>query len=573
MNRLAVCLLIVACLCMPRFARGQTPTQAPTRDTPSQATPARDHQATTGTGVIRGRIVEATGGHGLSRVEVRAGPNAGQVTGRIAYTDADGRYEIKNLPAGTYTIIAQKPNYVRTSWGEQRAEGPGKRIPLADGQVLEHYDVKIQRAGAITGRILDEFGDPVTDVSVTTMHYQYVQGSRRLVNTGGASTNDIGEYRIFGLVPGQYYVSATLREMSFQTVTTIASAYAPTYYPGTGNITEAQRVTIAPGQTIAGMNLSLQPVRTARITGVALDDDGRPLAGAFVSLISNSIGFGMPTAGVVVQHDGTFTVGGVTPGEYVLRTFSTGTQSAATATVSVSGSDVKDVQLIAVKPSTLRGRIVFTDSATSAAPPKPTAFDLGAMRDFSAGQAVRSPATIKDDGTFEIALPAGHVLIRGIQRQQPQQLANNNGPSPWRINRVLFNDIDVGDTGIDVPPNGGVENVIVEMTNRTNEVSGRVTDADGSIVRDVFVIVFAQDPVHWTVQTRHLSVGRPGLDDRYHARLLAGDYYAVAISDVETNAWTDSDFLSAVRDRATKFSIADGETKTIDLHVSPPPVY
>ncbi len=241
MIRLARCLLIVACLCMPRFARAQTPTQAPTRDTPSQATPARDNQATTGTGVIRGRIVEATSGHGLSRVEVRAGPNAGQVPGRMSYTDADGRYEIKNLPAGTYTIVAQKPNYVRTSWGEQRAEGPGKRIPLADGQVLEHYDVNIQRAGAITGRIIDEFGDPVTDVSVTTMHYQYVQGSRRLVNTGGASTNDLGEYRIFGLAPGQYYVSASLREMSFQTVTTITSAYAPTYYPGTGNITEAQR--------------------------------------------------------------------------------------------------------------------------------------------------------------------------------------------------------------------------------------------------------------------------------------------------------------------------------------------
>ncbi len=239
----------------------------------------------------------------------------------------------------------------------------------------------------------------------------------------------------------------------------------------------------------------------------------------------------------------------------------------------IDGSDVKDVQLIALKPSTLRGRIVFTDSATAAAAPKPTAFDLGAMRAFSAGQAVRNAATIKDDGTFEIALPAGHVLIRGIQRQQPQQLANNNGPSPWRINRVLFNDIDVGDSGIDVPAGGSIENVIVEMTNRSNEMSGRVTDADGKVVRDCFVIVFAQDPVHWTVQTRHLSVGRPGLDDRYHARVLAGDYYAIAMSDVETNAWTDSDFLSAVRDRATKFSIADGETKTIDLHVSPPPVY
>src|SRR5579872_241611 len=196
MNRLAQCLLIVACVCMPRPGHVQTP--APPRDAPAPAAPARDNAAATGTGIIRGRIFDAASGHGLSRVEVRAGPNAGQVPGRISYTDADGRYEIKNLPAGTYTIIAQKTNYVRTSWGEQRADGPGKRIPLAEGQVLENYDVKIQRGGTITGRILDEFGDPVTDVTVMPMRYQYMQGQRRLVGTGHAGqTNDIGEYRIY----------------------------------------------------------------------------------------------------------------------------------------------------------------------------------------------------------------------------------------------------------------------------------------------------------------------------------------------------------------------------------------
>jgi hypothetical protein len=85
--------------------------------------------------------------------------------------------------------------------------------------------------------------------------------------------------------------------------------------------------------------------------------------------------------------------------------------------------------------------------------------------------------------------------------------------------------------------------------------------------------VFAQDPVHWTVQTRHLSVSRPGRDDLFHARLLPGDYYAVAMTDVEANAWTDSEFLSLAREHATKFTIGDGETKTIDLPLSAAPVF
>ena len=196
---------------------------------------------------------------------------------------------------------------------------------------------------------------------------------------------------------------------------------------------------------------------------------------------------------------------------------------------------------------------------------------MGAVREWVMGQIVRSPAKIKDDGTFEISLQPGHVLIRGaIAAPTP---VGPTGPSPWRLNRVIVNNLDVGDTGIDVPASSAVENVVVEMTNRVSSASGRVTDADGKTVRDCYVIVFAQDPVHWTVQTRHLSVSRPAQDDLFHARLLPGDYYAVAMSDVEVNAWTDPEFLGLARERATKFSIADGETKTIDLPLSAAPVF
>ena len=166
MSRAFVCLVAVLSLAPARSAPGQT--------RPSQ--PARDAAAATGgTAAIRGRVVDAATGRALSRVEMRAGPNAGQVNGRVVMTDGEGRYEISGLPAGVYTIIAAKPNYVRTSWGEQRSEGPGKRITLADGQKLDNINLSLKRAGVVTGKIVDEFGDPVTDVFVTAMRYQYVQ--------------------------------------------------------------------------------------------------------------------------------------------------------------------------------------------------------------------------------------------------------------------------------------------------------------------------------------------------------------------------------------------------------------
>jgi protocatechuate 3,4-dioxygenase beta subunit len=406
-------------------------------------------------------------------------------------------------------------------------------------------------------------------VFVTAMRYQYVQGSRRLMPSRSGATNDIGEYRIYGLSPGQYFVSATLRTVMMNGAGADPgdrSGYAPTFYPGTGSVSEAQRLTVGSGQTMTGINLTLLPVQTARISGTALGQDGKPILNAMVVIsprgglpgLSNFVGPSRP--------DGTFSIGGVAPGEYSIR-LNVPTGESAETTVTVSGADVTGIDLIAAKPSTIRGRIVFTDSATSAAPPKPTAIDTGAWREWGTGQQVRSQAKIQDDGTFEISLAAGRVQVRAAP-------TGGNASTPaWRLNRVILGDLDVGDAGLEVPPNATVDNVIVEMTNHNSNVSGRVSDADGNLVRDAFVIVFAQDPVHWTVQTRYLSAVRPGVDDLYHARLLAGDYYAVAMSDVEANAWTDPEFLAHAREHAVKFSIADAETKRIDLPVTPAPVF
>jgi hypothetical protein len=533
--------------------------QAPARDNP---TPPR------GTASIRGRVGDAASGRPLSRVEIRAGA-AGTPQQASGLTDGDGRYELDGLPAGAYTVIATKANYVRASWGEQRPEGPGRHITLADGQKLDSINFSLKRAGAVAGTIVDEFGDPITDVSVTAMRYQYIQGSRRLMPNGrGGQTNDIGEFRIYGLSPGQYYISATLRNfMANLADTNDRTGYAATLYPGTGNVAEAQRLTIAAGQTVAGINLALLPIRTAKVSGTATDAEGKPIAGGMIVVMQRLGATAMGGMVSPMRPDGKFTINGLTPGDYTLR-LNVPTGEDAVADLSVSGSDINDVRLVVTRPSTIRGRVVFTASATPAASPRPTAIDVGAFRDWISGQLVRSPARIKEDGTFEVSLPAGHVLLRAAPAPAAAGTAR-----PWRLNRVIVNDIDVADTGIDVPPDATIENVVVEMTDHSSEAMGRVTDADGNIVRDCFVVVFAQDPARWTVETRYVSVARPGADDLFHVRLLPGDYYAVAMSEVETGAWTDPEFLSQARDRATKLSIADAEKKAIDLPLSEAPVF
>ena len=91
-------------------------------------------------------------------------------------------------------------------------------------------------------------------------------------------------------------------------------------------------------------------------------------------------------------------------------------------------------------------------------------------------------------------------------------------------------------------------------------------------MRDCYVIVFAQDSTSWTPGTRYLASVRPALDDLFHAKMPAGDYYAVAMTEVDQGAWNDAEFLAAIRDRATKFSVTAGDTR-VDLPLSPAPVF
>jgi hypothetical protein len=571
----------------------------PPRDPGQQPTP-------TGTSRIRGRVTTTDGNQPLRRATVRLGGLAGPNGQRLATTDQDGRYEFASLPAGRYTVMISKAGYVGTS---------SKPIDVADNQHADTVNVSVPRGGVIAGRVLDEFGDPVTNAQVMAMRSVFQQGRRQLQPSGGGSqTNDIGEFRIFGLSPGQYYIAANLRSNPQMIVINGVpqaqpdeSGYATTYYPGTADSASATRLTIAAEQTISEITVALSPTHLAKITGTAFDSEGRPMPRGNVMASPRSGNFGFGGSNGQIKPDGTFILPNVSPGEYTLRaTMPPGPPTGpvapptpgnppprpetAIANVTVNGADIVDIALYPVKPVKATGRIVFDDMA-AAASVKPATIRITTQMvnpqdNIPFPNPNNAPPTAKDDLTFEIMTSPGVVILRASAPPAPP--SGGNPAMPWQMKAVMVRGVNVIDTGIEFKPGEDVGDIEIELTNRAQKISGRVLDASGQPAKDFALVLFSQDRSRWTnVTNRYWAVARPlqqpppqiqaqlqqqmqpQVPGAYQmSSLPPGDYYGLALEQIDIQTASDPDFLESVSRSATPFSLREGETKTLDFRIS-----
>src|SRR6187549_3784669 len=148
-------------------------------------------EAKTGTSRVRGRVLANDTGNPLRRAQVRiSGPDIGTKT---ALTDAQGRFEFRDLPAGRFNVSVTKSGFVTMQYGQNRPFETGRPIELVDAQALDKVDVSLPRGSVLAGRVVDELGEAVAEAEVSAMRMQYQNGKRRLTPSGRTGiTNDLG---------------------------------------------------------------------------------------------------------------------------------------------------------------------------------------------------------------------------------------------------------------------------------------------------------------------------------------------------------------------------------------------
>ena len=564
-----------------------------------------------GTAALAGRV--SHDGQPMARVHVVITPSD-QSTEFQAVTGHDGRFAFDNIPAGRYLVTASRMGLVTAHYGSPRpGYPPGTRVVIEDGERAE-IEIPIIRASTIAGRIVHEDGRPMPRQFPWLLEERMV-GDRRMlararmpydIGNFERSTNDLGEFRLFGLPPGRYYLLINPSIAPGARITTsdevrwavqpprtgqaAANApppgpivgYATFYFPGTASPGEAQPIVVGPGEVREGLTFRVGFVPVARVAGAVQRPDGSPAANATVTMRHRELKASIEGSNRAVRTDasGRFTFQNVPPGDYrvTLRASSTTPPKEldlwAQADVGVAGSDIEGVSLALAPASTISGRVSL-DGATQAPPENLaairlhfTATEAMALAMSGGGSGAQPPTTsVRSDGTFRIeGLPPDRYLVGASW----PGMRSGDGTSGWWITSIRLGDRELGDEPIRVEPHANIGGVAIGFSDRIGTIEGTLTDAAGRPAPGYLVLAFPVDRASWTTVSRRLvPPARPGTDGRYRLTgLLAGDYYLAVVTTMDSEDGSDPAFLEALVPGTIKISIGHGETRRQDLRIS-----
>lgn len=527
---------------------------------------------------------------------------------RMTVADDDGRFRFDGLRAGRYLVRAQKVGWVPSYYGSPRpGRPPGVRVAVTAG-ALTQIQIPLTPGAVIAGRVIDQEGRPMFRQFPLLLESRMV-GDRRMISrtrfpysvgSFERATNDLGEFRLYGLPPGTYYLALSPSVPSNTRLTTDAevrwvmqppgserqappppgtvAGYARLYYPGTPDPHSAMAITVGPGQVREGLEFRVDYAPVGRIEGVVQRPDGAPASGARVTLDAREPRVNLEGSSRLATTDpqGRFVFNSVPPDDY--RVSATAASAAnesrdlwAQSDVTAVGTDITGIALTLAPAATITGRLLFDGSTLS--PPadlttvRITVMGVRAMaQTLAGGSAFTSQVhtTAAADGTFTITgLPPDRYLF---EPSWPGMRSDTRG---WWLTGVRVGAIDVAEGILAVASHAPISDVTLEFRDRIGTIEGTLLDADGHPAPGYFVLAFPTDRAHWTtISKRMRPAARPATDGRFSiSGLPGGEYFLAVVTEVDSEEATDARFLETLVPHALTVVVGEGATVRQDVRI------
>jgi hypothetical protein len=397
--------------------------------------PTKAGEKTSPTSSVSGRVVTAADASPLKAARIVLIPERRQSTsGPQAYSamsDADGRFNIKGVPAGRYQFLASHTGYVDQQYQSSGGE-KGVVLALTPGQEVKDVLFRMSRAAVITGVVTDDDGEPMENIQVVALHQPsedeidenpWLQ-HRELTSAAAAQTDDRGHYRLFGLKAGEYFIRAVdqfapprmviMPSYEWEVRSSIGTQYAPVYYPGVTQRSQAQAVAVEPGDEVQADFILLR-TKTVEISGKVIGIDGKPATNLSVFLIETPPSEFSSNQDASSDAKGEFKLRGVPPGNYMLMANESSTGDGidyhAQEKIEVGEDNVDSIMLALGRGTKISGRVAVAN---------------GNLRLERLSITLTSPeleiyggsSKLKEDGSFEIVdVPDGSFTfeVNGLE--------------------------------------------------------------------------------------------------------------------------------------------------------------
>jgi protocatechuate 3,4-dioxygenase beta subunit len=539
--------------------QGTTPTR-PARPAPNAA-PNTDSTPPKKPGTVEGVVINSVSGQPVKKATVTL-RNTAQRFAYAMVSDLAGHFLFENVEPGPYFAMAAGDGFQ-----PEMGRGSVKTFTVAEEQHVKDVAVKLQPLGLVSGRVLDEDGDPIAGANLQAMRSIYNQGRKQMSTWGYANSNDLGEFQMLDLQPGRYYFQVTAPSQQNNTTARfhgVEETYPATYYPSALDLAQATPVEVSAGAQLNNIDFRLRKIRSYGVRGKVVDGSGQAARNVRLQLMpAVPVDNSFSRMGATVQQDGTFQLRGVTSGSYIatcqrqegdVTTF-------ARQTINVGDQDVEGVLLVLVAGLEITGTVQVEGSEASP-PPRPDTAQQAQPAQARSPQVTLQPlggrgpggrAAVETDNTFVL-----HNLMPNIFQ------VNVSMPGAGKyLKSIRFGERDVPNGQIDLTQGSGGSLTLVFGTDG-GHIQGTVQSKNGDPAAGVMITMAPGEEFEGRGDLfKQTSTDQSG---SFHFQDIApGNYRVFAWEQYDFQTMQAPEFRKVFESRAARVSIGANGRESVQL--------